>query len=220
MSSATPDSPLSRFKHSMIMDYEKWHDGIGYDLMALKELSAGERRIIEDILINKKPLDWRDVEALAVLDSPLARKVLKAAASESDPEVRMAVVCYAPNMITNAERTASILKALKNAKLFGGLSQALDEVEEFHPPEIIAELFRGALQREGEIAVLFAAMLFFIFGKSSEAFDMEQRPFFLRFNTADSSERRKVFAELCKILGVKPSDYGARKTPKRHLSKC
>ncbi|MFI5422240.1 MAG: hypothetical protein ACHQ1H_14850, partial [Nitrososphaerales archaeon] len=195
------DSPLSRFQLSMIMDYEKWHDGIGYDLEVLKELSAGERRVIEETLINKKPLDWRDVEALAVLDTPFARKTLKAAASGSDPEVRMAVVRYAPSMITNAERTASILKALKKAKLFGGLSQALDEIEEFHPPEIIAELFHGALRREGEVAVLFAAMLFFVYGKTSVAFDMEQRPFFLRFNTADSGERQKVFDELCNILG-------------------
>jgi hypothetical protein len=202
------------------MDYEKWHDGIGYDLEALKELSADERMVIEKTLIHKKPLDWRDVEALAVLDTPLARKTLRAAASGSDPVVRMAVVRYAPNMITNAERTASILKTLKNAKLFGGLSEALDEVEEFHPPEIIAELFRGALQREGEIAVLFAAMLFFVYGKSSEAFEMEQRPFFLRFNTANSSERQKVFDELCNILGVNPSDYGAHRTPKRNFSKC
>ncbi len=45
------ESPLRRFEQSMIMDYEKWHDGIGYDLNALREASPSERETIEKILM-------------------------------------------------------------------------------------------------------------------------------------------------------------------------
>ena len=65
-------------------------------------------------------------------------------------------------------------------------------------------LFRGVLQREGDVAVHFAALLMFLHGKAKEAFDWDQRPFFLDFNTADRAERRQRFRELCEKLGLNP----------------
>ena len=67
------NSPMSRFIESMKIDYEKWHDGIGYDLKALAEANREEGEKIERILINRNPLDWRDIQALAILDSHKAR---------------------------------------------------------------------------------------------------------------------------------------------------
>ena len=61
------------------------------------------------------------------------------------------------------------------------------------PPEVVEELFRGVQEREGEVAVNFAAMLLFINGKAEEPFDWSQRPFLLRFNTDDPDERREAF---------------------------
>ncbi len=59
------DSNLKRFEKSMNINYEKWHDGLGYDLDAIKSASATERKTIEQILIQHNPRDWRDIEALA-----------------------------------------------------------------------------------------------------------------------------------------------------------
>ena len=59
------DSALQRFEESMKIDYEKWHDGLSYDLDALKTASPTERKTVEQILINHNPRDWRDIEALA-----------------------------------------------------------------------------------------------------------------------------------------------------------
>ncbi len=191
----------------MIINYEMWHDGISYDLEALQEATVSEREAIEELLIHQSPLDWRDIEALAVLDTPRAREVLRAAVKDSNPEIRMAVARYAPKTITHEERVISTVLALRTSKLFGGLSQTLDQVEEFHPPEVINELLRGLLKREGEVAVLYAAMLYFIYGKSDSPFDMKQRQFFLRFNTEVAADRRRVFREFCKIIGVNPKKY-------------
>jgi hypothetical protein len=42
--SRDPNSALGRFEASRVMDFDKWHDGTGYDLVALRELSPAERK--------------------------------------------------------------------------------------------------------------------------------------------------------------------------------
>lgn len=202
-----PDSPLNRFARSMIIDYEKWHDGIGYDLEALGEASPDERQAIEKLLISSKGRDWRDIEALAELDTPRSKQAIREAFLEGDSQVRMAVISYEPDIVENADKTEAIIQTLRTGVIYGGLSHALDLVEEFHPPEVVEELFRGVQEREGDIAVNFAAMLLFIHGKAEEPFDWSQRPFLLRFNTKNKYERRQAFLELCQKLGVRPEDH-------------
>jgi len=201
---SAPVSYIQRFEKSMNIDYEKWHEGLGYDLDAIKLVSATERKAIEQILIQHNPRDWRDIEALAQIDTLSARKTIKNAMKDPAPDVRIAVTRFAPNLVTNSERSQSLINALKSAELFGGLSQTLDDIEEYHPKEIKETLIKGLLSREGEVATLFAAMLFYIYGKADEPFDMTQRPFFLRFNTENKAERLDAFLELCEKLNIKP----------------
>ena len=83
-------------------------------------------------------------------------------------------------------------------------SETLEEIEEFHPPTVIKELVLGLMNRDGATACHFAAMLYYLHGKASSAFDWKHRPFFLRFNTDDLSEREIVVRELCEVIGVDP----------------
>jgi hypothetical protein len=200
-------SPLQRFKKSMEIDYEKWHDGIGYDIDALRLASQTERKAIEQMVINHSPRDWRDIEALAEIDTESARETIKKAIEDPNPDVRVAVTRFAPNLVTNNERSQSIIKALQHAELFNGLSQVLDDVEEYHPMEVKEALIAGLLNREGEVAVLFAGMLFYIYGKTEEPFDMEQRPFFLQFNSENKEQRVQAFRDLCKQLNINPEEF-------------
>ena len=199
-----PDSAVERFRQSMVIDYEKWHDGIGYDLDIIKKATPEELADIEDLLVNRPVSDWRDVEALAAINSPKARDLLMKALRRGDHQVRMAVADYAPELVPDDERTASLIAALKSGEIYGGLTQALDQIESFHPPAVVDALFRGVLKREGNIAVHFAAMLTFLHGKASSAFDWDQRPFFLKFDTDDPAERRRLFQELCERIGLDP----------------
>ena len=195
-------SPLQRFKNSMIITYEKWHDGVGYDLQAIEEASQQERVEIEQILIDHKPRDWRDIEALAKIGTENARAAIKSAIKDSDPDIRVAVTTYAPELVTESDRIKSIIDALEHAEIFSGLSQVLDDIEEFHPPEVREALIKGLLSREGEVATLFAGMLFYLYGKADDPFDWSQRPFYLQFNTEKREERLKAFKELCKQLNI------------------
>ncbi len=202
---ANPKSLVARFKASMEIDYDKWHDGIGYDLDLIKQASPVELNAIEELLIARRNSDWRDVEALAALASPRAKAALRQAFTSGDTQVRMAVHSYAPALMSDSERTASLVQALETADTYGGLTQALLEVESFHPPEIVTALLRGLMERDGGAACHFAAMLYFLHGISASAFDWNHRPFFLRFNTPDLKQREIAVRELCAALGVDPS---------------
>jgi hypothetical protein len=199
----TSETLLGRFQRSMVIDYEKWHDGTGYDLEALLQASPEERDAIENLLIGRTSGDWRDIEALAEMDSPRSRKFLRETFAAGDPNLRLAVISHAPDIVTFNEKVNAIVYALHELNIYGGLSQALDMVEDFHPPEVVNELFRGVQSREGEVAVNFAAMLLFVHGKADSPFDWTQRPFLLRFNTDNAKERRDAFLELCQKIGVK-----------------
>jgi hypothetical protein len=200
-----PRTLVERFRESMICNYERWHDGIGYDLELLKAATPEELVEIENLLVSQPVGDWRDVEALAALNSPRAQVRLRQALGSSNPEVATAVARYAPGLISDVERTAMLVKALERVEAFGGLSPTLAQVEQFHPPEVVEALLRGVQTRDGGTAVHFAAMLMFIYGKATSSFDWEQRPFFLRFNTEDLAERSAAYNELCSRIGVSAS---------------
>jgi hypothetical protein len=201
------ESFLRRFERSLVIDQEKWRDGIGYDLDALRAASAKERDAIESLLLARGARDWRDVEALAALDTPRSRKVLAEALKKGSAEVRLAVARHAPSVGGDADRIRSLVHALETANLYGGLSQAIDQAAELHPPAVVDALLRGARERDGEAAVHFAALLFFIHGKSKEPFDWAHRPFFLRFAVPPGAERDAAFRDLCETIGAEAGRY-------------
>ncbi|MGD2141885.1 MAG: hypothetical protein PVH79_00210, partial [Candidatus Bathyarchaeota archaeon] len=188
----TNNSPISRFIESMNIDYEKWHDGIGYDLEALTEANTEEREEIERILVNRDRRDWRDIEALAILNTPKARSTILHSLLGGNNEVNMAVLRFAPELVSNQLKNRVIIEALKSANFFDGFSLTMDIVGEYHPEEVVRELFNGLIYREGGVAVHFAAMLFYIYGKAETIFDEKHRDFFLKFNTSILSDRKLV----------------------------
>ena len=121
--------------------------------------------------------------------------------------MRREALLHAPEESDPEDREKLLLKALQSDDVFGGLSDAIDEAEAFHPPAVIEALLKGALDRTGGTAVLFAGLLYFIHGKSKSAFDWDHRAFFLRFGTSDRAERKTAFRELCESIGVDPATY-------------
>lgn len=198
---------VRQFEQSRNLDYDKWREGASYDLEAIDAAAPAQRHRIEELLLAHGISGWRDVEALARLNSPRAQEALVAALDTGNAEVRLAVKRFAPQLVSPDRRLDSLLRALETAEFYHGLSQALDEVQDFHPPEVIAALLRGARHRDGEVACHFAAMLFYLHQLASEPFDWAHRPFFLRFNTEVRAEREAAFTELCTRLGVDPRAY-------------
>ncbi len=204
---ANLESAGAKFIASMTMTFDMWHDGLGYDLAALDAATPADRAAIESHLINRHPRDWRDIEALARIDTPAARVAVEAGLKSADPQVRRVAMVYAGEKADPNDREKLLLAGLAIDDVFGGLSQAIDEAAEFHPPAVIDALFNGALNRPGQTAVLFAGLLFYVHGKSKEPFDWNHRPFFLRFAAEARAERKAVFRELCEKVGVDSTKY-------------
>jgi len=202
------DSDLvARFHASMELDYERWKEGTSYDLGLLQKATPDERATIETILVTRGVRDWRDVEALAALDTPRARTVLRETLAHGPREFATAVLRHAPQLASEAERTATLVAALEETDFYAGLTQALLEVQAHHPPAVIDALLRGVLRRAGGVATHFAAMLLFLHGQAASPFDWEQRPYFLQFNTDERAQREAMFRDLCARLGVPPEPY-------------
>ena len=202
MTTQTP--ALDRFVRSLFIDYEKWHDGVGFDLDALREVTPTERAVAESRL--DATHDWRDVEALAVLaelGSASAERSLRDALKSGSQEIRLAIMKHAPHLVDDAARTEMLVNALEVATPFDAFTDTLEQVERFHPPPVVDALWRGVDTRQGDVAVHYAAMLAFIYGKADSAFDWSMRPLFLKFNTTSSAERRAAIAELRSRLDVK-----------------
>ncbi len=198
-----PDQSLiDRFRASRAINYEKWHDGEGFDLEALRAMTPSQQSTVEASLI--PPSGWREVEALVVIGSPSAQRALRAAAREESLQVRLAVADYAPELVRESTRIDMLMEALRSAQIMTGLSEALDQIEDFHPPVVVDALFRGLLEREGEVAYHCAEMLALIHGAIPSRYDWSLRPLFLRFTTNNPDERRAALEELQLHLTPRP----------------
>lgn len=175
-------SPLVRqYLDSMVMNYNRWHDGVGYDLEALGSMTADEREGIEQLLITKSLDDWRDVEALAALNTVSARRRLLAAFERADLSQKVDLISHATSLFTDEERAGVLVTALRNGGKDASLTQVMMEVEELHPPAVIEALWHGVREHEDVVAGQFAMMLLFLHGKASSPYDWDWRPFMLRF---------------------------------------
>jgi len=77
----------------MQIDYNQWHDGVGYDIDIIHSANAAERAEIEALLARRGAKDWRDVEALAALG---ATEQLRKALASTDYSVALAVLGPSP----------------------------------------------------------------------------------------------------------------------------
>jgi hypothetical protein len=194
---------IERFLRSLAIDYEKWHDGVGYDVDALREATLAERTFAESQLDATR--DWRDIDALAVLaelGSVSAEHALRGALRAGSHEIRLAVLRFAPNLVEDLARTELLLHALEGATITDGLVETISQVASFHPPTIVDALWRGLTTRPGDVAVHYAALLAFIYGRAESTFDWSLRPLYLKFNTPSADERRAALAELRTLVGA------------------
>lgn len=130
-------SPLiDRFRESMVMNHERWHDGIGYDLQLLAEATPEELAQIESLLTSRGIHDWRDVQALAAINTPRAREILQQTFHTGDVQMRAMIVTHAPGVVSQDQRTDALVAALEQEDA-GSLTQVMLEVESHHPPRVV-----------------------------------------------------------------------------------
>lgn len=197
------------------IDYEKWHEGEGYDLDALRALTGDERAEAETWLLERVANDWRDLDGLLALGSRRARAAVVDQLQRGELEQRLWAArrltddpaAAATDPTFDADREAAVVDGLRSGLLFYGLTQAFDLAVEVRTPAMIEALWRATQRAESEASVHAAARLAFMYGRAESDFDWDLRPLFLRFGTADPAERAAATAELGKLCGVDPETY-------------
>jgi hypothetical protein len=188
------------------IDYERWHDGVPYDLDALRELTGAERDAAEAWLLARADRDWRDLEGLLALGSARARAAVVGQLRGGTLEMRLSAArLLGPDPTLAVDREAAIIAGLGEAAFGSGLKDALDLAVAEPTPAVIDALFRAALRKES--AVHAGAALAYLHGHAKEPFDMARRPFFLQLVDADPAVRRGAFEALCRECGVDPARY-------------
>jgi hypothetical protein len=206
MKTISPGPAYRTFLSSMEISYSDWRDGNGYNLEALKNITDAERVAAVEMLSERLAAtpNWRDIEALAVIDAPSARVSIRRAMEHADSETRLRAAEALAGLGEAPDLEGVIIEALRSSDLSSGLSQAIDLAEENPSPRILETLVDLALTGNQDQRIHCAALALYLGGKADEAFDWNHRPFFLRFGDDDRNTQIEAYKELCQRLGVAP----------------
>lgn len=205
---ATHSAAYARFMASTDIDYDRWHDGVPYDVAAIAELRGDERAEVEQWLLTRSGEDWRDLEGLLALGTEHARAAVVNQLRYGKIEMRLAAARRLPeDPAIEGDREKAIIDGLAMSTVFDGLTTALDLAAEHRTPKVMDALFRAALRDDHVMAVHAAALLLFLHGKAKEAFDWDRRSFSLQFGDDDPKVRRAAFEQLCLDCGVDSKRY-------------
>jgi hypothetical protein len=203
-----PSDAFSRFMHSLELDYERWHDGDGYDLEALAAIDTSERG---DVVweLARRDATWREIEALETIAIPPAFMAIKRALRDSDSiKTRLAAARSLHNLGKLDEPIDVILaREIGNLDdLADGCTRAMLMAEEF-PTDAVKQALLDASRKRTESAMHCAGVLCYVTGVGAEAFDWDLRPLFLRLGHEEpEADREAAFRELCALVQMEPSD--------------
>lgn len=203
-SGAPQPGAYERFIASMVMDLDKWRDGIGYDLRALGEMTADERESVRTMLKGRS--DWRDAEALAALDPPDLEALRH---RFGDPDATFSARLRAGDELdARGVRVdfVPLVMAMLDAGAAGdvtALSRVIDWLEWRNPDvddRLKRHLLRLLIKTCSPFATNLAAIVCVVHGLSTSVNDWTDRPFWLRF--AEPEEHERAVDELLTRIGV------------------
>lgn len=192
-----------KFEASMTIGYEQWHDGIGYDLAALAQMSEAERAAVAKVLmarVRSRQAEWRDTEALAAIGGEEAKMALRLTMETGDLETQLHAARELRVLGEQVDMEKVIAKVLKRGGFGQGVSIALAMVPDHDSPSLRMVLLDCAQTGDRTVRVHAAAMCLYLAGLTKQPFEWEQRPFFLQFGVEDAAVRQEAYAELCRRL--------------------
>ena len=195
-----------RFISSMQLTYDKWHDGEGYDVDAIAEMTLDERESLVDVLTGRE-VTWREIEALAAIDSTRARAAVESASTNVGSADTRLAAAEAKHRAGGASPAKALARQIRELSEVGdGLTRALLMAEE-HPTDEVKRALLYASSRPTEAAMHCGALLCMLTGVTDEPFDWDLRPLFLRLAPDNGeSDRKAAFHELCALVKMRPDE--------------
>lgn len=192
---------LRKFEKSMDIGYEQWHDGIGYDLEALDQLTDSEKKNVEGILIPRAGNDWRDLEALDRLGTPAAIQAILRVRQTGEVQIQLTAHQYGPKP-TEPEWERAIMNSLATAEIISGLIAALNCAIEHPSDPVVSMLWSKVRDPKSGVAYHCASALCCIGGVLDSLYDDQYRNLFLRLVGPSSEDRSLAVKELESILRI------------------
>ncbi len=167
------DSAWARFQESLRIGFDQWHDGVGYDLGALSEMTAEQRAEVRRMMATRiadGSGGWREVEAAEVLGD---RETLEAAARSPDAITRQ----RARRALGDSEGTESEVAQGVLSDDWPVFSHSLDLVS-VHPTPRVKKALLLRVKQRGEGCVPAGMKLLEVFAGVEDAF--LERPMLFR----------------------------------------
>jgi hypothetical protein len=195
-----PSPAYTRFKRSMMLDYDAWKEGTPYEIAALAEITAEERELLTDEICEKSSLDWRDVEALRALATPKAlMRVGMAAERQVDGG---GIEAFIDDLAKgwSPEIEARFIEKLERVQSMTGALDRLYEIAEAHQtPAVVIQLLRNArIHSDPTVRYSMGAFLLELTGHADTryTFDPNIRPHLLDLNSVDYKAYKAAVAWL------------------------
>jgi hypothetical protein len=201
MSPPPRTAAYTRFKQSMILDYDKWKEGTPYDIAALSDITDEEHTLITNEICERSSLDWRDVEALRALATPKAiARIGKAAEKQTDGAGIEAFMDDIAREGWTADIETRFIEKLERAASMTGALDRLYEIAEAHPTSAVrTQLLRNArISSDQTVRYAMGAFLLYLAGHvdSRYVFDTDHRPHLLDLNSDDYKTYKAAVAWL------------------------
>ncbi len=185
-----PTEAWATFVASIPMNYDSWHDGIGFDLDALRKMPAIEQDLIRQWLHThlrdkQRDVDLRELEAAAALGETDLLATLK---RHPDADVRLRVKDL---LAEPADVAEELCRTFSSSRSEDAVLRALDLVSSNATPEVRVAL----IERVSKVDSTFinaAMVLLEVFGGVDDAWN--ERPFL--FQVQDQGKRGELLKEL------------------------
>ena len=192
-----------RFMASIPKGYEGWGDDQCYDVAAIPQMTAAERKAIFALLQGRDPT-WREVEVFAAIPTPDARDAIQAALTHHlsiDARLAAADALDRQGSMENIESfLARQLRLLHNPR--EGLKRALDLAER-HPTQTIKQALLWASHNQTECAPHCARLLIKLTGTAPAPLSQELEEMLTNLGLHNSYfTRQAAFEKLSKLVGM------------------
>jgi hypothetical protein len=161
-----------------------------------------EREKLVDLLTTRGQVTWRDVEALAAINSPKSRAAVDAASKDYlsiDTRLAAAEVMNREGRLPDLDTfLAREIRQLSNPSM--GLQRAI-EMARRHPSETVKQALLWASYNTTECAPHCAGLLLTLTGAAKEPFDEKLKQMLQKLDLHNSYfDRKAAFDELCGLV--------------------
>lgn len=198
------------------MSFDRWHDGEGYDLAAIDEMTPEERASLAQLLQNRS--DWRDVRALAYLRPPGNLALVEKFNDHAVPlTARLAAGEELRELGEPVDLVPLLLEMLDaGVRDISVLTRVSDHIAWNLPADerVRMKVLQVLSATHAPVATSYASLAFVVWGLCESQWDWSHRPFWLRFQ--DEHDHDRAFDELLARLNLSREaalNFDTRQTP-------